>query len=64
MASIVREVAIGAPAERCWTALRVFDPLPERLAPGFITSLEMVGEGDRAGTSAADLPAAASVELA
>ena len=47
MASIVREVAIGAPAERCWAALRAFDALHERLAPGFITGLEMIGERDR-----------------
>jgi hypothetical protein len=47
MASIVREVAIGAPAERCWPALRAFDALHERLAPGFITGLDMVNERDR-----------------
>jgi hypothetical protein len=27
MASIVREVAIGAPAERCLAALRAFDAI-------------------------------------
>jgi hypothetical protein len=47
MASIVREVGIAAPAERCWAALRTFDALHERLAPGFITSLEMLSERDR-----------------
>lgn len=47
MASIVREIAIEAPPERCWAALRAFDALHERLAPGFITSLEMAGERDR-----------------
>src|SRR5580658_2757799 len=47
MASIVREVAIAAPAARCWAALRAFDALHKRLAPGFVTSLDMVGERDR-----------------
>jgi Polyketide cyclase / dehydrase and lipid transport len=47
MASIVREVTIGAPAEHCWAALRAFDALHERLAPGFVIGLEMVGEQDR-----------------
>ena len=47
MASIVREVVIQAPAEPCWAALRAFDALHERLAPGFITSLEMLNERDR-----------------
>jgi Polyketide cyclase / dehydrase and lipid transport len=47
MASIVREVAISAPAARCWEALRAFDALHERLAVGFVTELSMVSERDR-----------------
>lgn len=47
MASIVREAVIGAPAARCWDALRAFDALHERLAPGFVTALTMTRDRER-----------------
>jgi hypothetical protein len=47
MASVIREVVIDAPASQCWDAVRAFDALHERLAPGFITDSTMVGERDR-----------------
>jgi hypothetical protein len=43
MASIVREVVIAAPAAPCWDAIRDFGALHERLAPGFVTGVAMVG---------------------
>ena len=47
MASIIREAAIAAPAARCWDALRAFDALHVRLAPGFVTALTMTGDRER-----------------
>lgn len=47
MASIIREAAIAAPAATCWDALRAFDALHERLAPGFVTALTMTGDRER-----------------
>lgn len=47
MASIVKEVVIEAPPTRCWEAVRDFAALSERLAPGFVTGLEMVGPRER-----------------
>jgi Polyketide cyclase / dehydrase and lipid transport len=47
MASIIRDVVIESPAPRCWDALRAFDALHERLAPGFVTEVTMVGERER-----------------
>jgi hypothetical protein len=47
MASILREIVIAAPAEQCWDAVRAFDAVPERLAPGFVTGLTMTSDRDR-----------------
>jgi hypothetical protein len=47
MASIIREALIAAPARRCWDAVRAFDALHERLAPGFVTAVSMIRERDR-----------------
>lgn len=47
MASIVKQVIVGAPAPACWDALRDFGALHRRLAAGFVTGVKMVGERDR-----------------
>jgi polyketide cyclase/dehydrase/lipid transport protein len=47
VASIVREIVITAPAEHCWDAVRAFDALHVRLAPGFVTALTMTGDRER-----------------
>jgi hypothetical protein len=47
VASIVREIVIAAPAEYCWDAVRAFDELHVRLAPGFVTALTMMGDRKR-----------------
>jgi hypothetical protein len=47
MASVVREIVIPAPAEYCWDAVRDFEAVHERLAPGFVTGLTMIGDRDR-----------------
>ena len=47
MASIVRDVVIAAPAEYCWDAVRAFDAVHERLAPGFLTGLTMTSDRNR-----------------
>ena len=47
MASIVREIVIDAPAEYCWDAVRAFDAVDKRLAPGFVTGLTMTSDRDR-----------------
>jgi hypothetical protein len=47
VASVVRDVVIAAPADYCWDAVRAFDALHERLAPGFVTALRMTSDRDR-----------------
>jgi hypothetical protein len=47
MASIVRDIVIAAPAEYCWDAVRDFDAVHERLAPGFVTGVTMTSDRDR-----------------
>jgi hypothetical protein len=47
MASIVREIPIAAPAQYCWDAVRAFDAVHVRLAPGFVTGLTMISDRDR-----------------
>jgi len=47
MASIVKEVVIDADPTRCWEAIRDFSALSERLVPGFVTQVEMVGPRER-----------------
>lgn len=47
MASIVRQYSIDASAPACWAALRDFGAVHKRLAPGFVTSLQMVSPTDR-----------------
>jgi carbon monoxide dehydrogenase subunit G len=46
MASIRREVVIGAAPAQVWDALRDVGAVHERLAPGFVTDVRME-EGDR-----------------
>jgi hypothetical protein len=47
MASVVRDIVIDAPADFCWDAVRAFDALHVRLAPGFVTALTMTGDRER-----------------
>jgi hypothetical protein len=47
MATVIREIAVGAPAAQCWDALRDFGALHERLVTGFVTSSVLVGPGER-----------------
>jgi hypothetical protein len=47
MASVIVEQHIEAPAATCWNAVRDFAALNERLAPGFIVDLEMIGPRER-----------------
>lgn len=47
MASIVREVGVEAGAAPCWDAVRDFPALRQRLAPGFITDVQMVSPRER-----------------
>ena len=47
MASIVREVVVEGGAAGCWDAVRDFASLHERLAPGFITDVQMVSPRER-----------------
>ncbi|MHB1536059.1 MAG: SRPBCC family protein [Acidimicrobiales bacterium] len=47
MASIVREVVVEAGAAECWDAVRDFAALHQRLAPGFITDVQMVSPRER-----------------
>ncbi len=47
MASIVREVGVEAGAAPCWDAVRDFSALHQRLAPGFITDVQMVSPRER-----------------
>ncbi len=44
MASIYKEIAIEAPSEEVWAALRDFGALHERLVPGFVTAAEVCGD--------------------
>lgn len=47
MASIVREVVVEAGAAECWDAARDFAALHQRLAPGFITDVQMLSPRER-----------------
>ena len=47
MASIVKEVGVDAGAAPCWDAVRDFAALHQRLAPGFITDVQMVSSRER-----------------
>ena len=47
LASIVRTIAIAAPAERVWDALSDYANVHTRLAPGFVTAAHMDGETTR-----------------
>ncbi len=44
MATIRNEIALGAPAERVWDALRDFGNVHTRVAPGFLTDSKMDGD--------------------
>ena len=46
MATLRREVSLDAPATKVWPAIRDFGQVHTRVAPGFLTSLEM-DKGDR-----------------
>jgi carbon monoxide dehydrogenase subunit G len=46
MATLRREISIDAPAENVWPAIRDFGQAHARVAPGFLTALEM-DKGDR-----------------
>jgi carbon monoxide dehydrogenase subunit G len=46
MATLRRELSLDAPAERVWSAVRDFGQVHARVAPGFLTALEM-DKGDR-----------------
>ncbi|HSJ98665.1 MAG TPA: SRPBCC family protein [Myxococcota bacterium] len=41
MASIRREIVIAAPPERVWDAVRDVGAIHERLAPGFVTDVQL-----------------------
>ncbi len=47
MVTIVRTAVINLPASTCWGALEDFFSLHKRLASGFVTDLEVVGDRDR-----------------
>ena len=47
MASLRKELALAAPAEHVWAALRDFGAVHERLAPGFVTGATMEGDDVR-----------------
>jgi Polyketide cyclase / dehydrase and lipid transport len=47
VATVIREIAVDAPAPRSWAALRDFGALHERLVTGFVTDAVMVGPGER-----------------
>jgi hypothetical protein len=47
MASLRKDIALAAPAERVWSALRDFGAVHERLAPGFVTATTMEGDDVR-----------------
>lgn len=44
MASIYKDIAIDAPADHVWDALRDFGALHTRLAPGFVTDTRLEGD--------------------
>ena len=46
MATLHREISLDAPAETVWPAIRDFGQVHARVAPGFLTALEM-DKGDR-----------------
>jgi carbon monoxide dehydrogenase subunit G len=46
MATLRRQIALNAPAATVWSALRDFGAVHTRVAPGFLTKLDM-DEGDR-----------------
>src|SRR6201995_1572809 len=46
MATLRRQIALNAPASAVWSALRDFGAVHTRVAPGFLTKLEM-DKGDR-----------------
>ena len=46
MATLRRQIALDAPAAAVWAALRDFEAVHRRVAPGFLTGLRMEG-GDR-----------------
>jgi carbon monoxide dehydrogenase subunit G len=41
MATLRRQIALNAPASAVWSALRDFSAVHTRVAPGFLTKLEM-----------------------
>ena len=47
MASIMREITVNAEAAQCWDAVRDFGALHQRLAPGFIIDVKMIGARER-----------------
>lgn len=47
MATVRREAVIQAGAARCWEAVRDFGALHERLAPGFVTDVQLTGPRER-----------------
>lgn len=47
MASVTKEMLITARPDDVWAALRDFDAVHERLAPGFVTDSRPDGEGAR-----------------
>src|ERR1700722_2557927 len=47
MASIIREFTINRAAAPCWDAVRDFEALHERLAPGFIVDCKMTSDRER-----------------
>lgn len=46
MATLSREVTVDSAADRAWSAVRDFGQVHTRVAPGFLTALEM-DKGDR-----------------
>ncbi len=46
MATLRREISLDVPADQVWPAIRDFGQVHARVAPGFLTSLEM-DKGDR-----------------
>ena len=44
MASIRNEIALSAPPDRVWDALRDFNAVHQRVAPGFLTDSKADGE--------------------
>jgi carbon monoxide dehydrogenase subunit G len=42
MASIIKEIAIDAPADAVWDAVSDFGAVHRRFAPGFVTNVELI----------------------